>query len=83
MEFVLRKQSFWLPHTSSLNPWPVSTRMELITRTERATNVQRLIFEVSGPDHMGLFMSPKLGNKIIDWSLLDVVQTNVPEWGER
>lgn len=81
--FLFRKKSFWIPHASSLHPLPVSTHMELKSRTERAANVQRLIFEVSGPDHMGLFISPKLGNQIVDWSILDVVQTNVPDWGDR
>lgn len=80
---LFRKKSFWLPHAYSLNPLPVPTHIELKTKSEIATNVQRLVFEINGPDHMGLFISPKLGNKIADWSLLDVVQTNVPQWGQR
>ncbi|XP_037035534.1 endoplasmic reticulum metallopeptidase 1-like isoform X1 [Bradysia coprophila] len=77
------KYSFWIPHASTSRPLPVPTRMELVSRATMADNVQRLTFEISGPDHMGLFISPKLGNKVIDWTPLDIVQKNVPKWGER
>lgn len=83
-KFFLRKQSHWVPQVREfVVPWPVDTRLVLKSRTQTGSNIQRLLFEISGPDHMALFISPKLGNRIVNWTPLDKVQTHVPEWGER
>lgn len=38
---------------------------------------------ITGPPHMGFFISPVVGIKLIDWTLLDYIPKPGPMWNNR
>ncbi|XP_014672177.1 PREDICTED: endoplasmic reticulum metallopeptidase 1-like [Priapulus caudatus] len=66
------------PHVSiHVNP-------RLVSRTSLPGNIQRLAFEVKGPDHMIVTMSPQMEVTLVTWSLGDGIPEPVDmKWGER
>lgn len=61
-----RNQSFWVPAPQpSLSGWP---KLEILSK---ASNIaQEVVFnlQVSGPNHMSMFIQPTDGVTLVDWS---------------
>jgi hypothetical protein len=47
---------------------------------EITPHVMRLLFKVSGPDHMGVYFSPKQGVKLLTWSFSEGELLEGPVW---
>lgn len=54
--------------------------LELIHQEAMSVNVRRVLFKASGPDHMGVFISPSSGIKMITWSLAQGELLEGPKW---
>lgn len=65
--------SQWLP--SDDNSIPGSPKLTVISKniTLNSSSTIRYDFELSGPSHMGIYLNPLNGSKIIDWSFLDTM----------
>uniref|UniRef100_A0A7G3AHA1 FXNA-like protease n=1 Tax=Lutzomyia longipalpis TaxID=7200 RepID=A0A7G3AHA1_LUTLO len=76
------QESLWLPGPPPLLPNP--TTLTLLDEViEPGGRRKTLTFEITGPTHMGIFLSPGHGMEMIQWSLLDHVPTSGPRWHER
>lgn len=64
--FSCREQSFFVPASPPrAGGWP---KMQIISkRTTSSTNVL-FTLEISGPDHMSMFIEPVNNAKLVDWS---------------
>lgn len=56
------------------------TNITLLHADEVAPHVVRLLFQASGPDHMGIFFSPVTGVKLNTWSFSDGEVLEGPSW---
>jgi len=45
-----------------------------------SVNIRRVLFRASGPDHMGVFISPSAGIQLVKWSLANGELLEGPEW---
>ncbi|KAG7189889.1 hypothetical protein KM043_006060 [Ampulex compressa] len=75
----LRKTS-WIP-----GPAPIITvpaRLELISKAIRQQTVD-FTFNITGPDHMGIMLSPYKGVYLDEWSILDGLPLPGPKWNDR
>lgn len=55
----------------------------MLSRKAVSQSVQRLTFNVTGPDHMGLMVSPVKGIELLRWSILDDQPLAGPKWNGR
>lgn len=62
---------------------PINTTFELISRKMLSQSVQRLTFNVTGPDHMGLMVSPVKEAELLRWSILEGAPLAGPKWNGR
>lgn len=62
---------------------PINTTFQLLSRKAVSQSVQRLTFNVTGPDHMGLMVSPVKESELLRWSILDEPPLSGPKWGGR
>lgn len=76
---MFRKTS-WIP-----GPAPeinIPTNLEVISKiTKKETTT--FTFNVTGPDHMGIFLSPYKGVHLDQWSVVDGKPLAGPTWKER
>ena len=56
------------------------TNITLLQNDEISPHVRRLLFQASGPDHMGIYFSPKSGVKLATWSFSDGQLLEGPKW---
>lgn len=54
--------------------------LDMIHQDAMSVNVRRVLFRATGPDHMGVFISPSAGIKLISWSLAQGQVLEGPEW---
>lgn len=75
----------WKTHWISGPPIevPLDTTFELLHRKTISQSVQRLTFNVTGPDHMGLMVSPVEKAQLLRWSILDEPPLAGPKWNKR
>jgi len=78
---ISSEYSHWLP--SSSPNLPFETRLTLLSQTNPSSpNITRFAFELRGPDHMALSISPLPGNNLVSWSFLDTPPL-ARYWGTR
>lgn len=56
------------------------TGLKLLQSEEVEPHTLRLLFQVTGPDHMGVFFSPVVGVKLKTWSFSDGETLEGPPW---
>ncbi|GAB0100844.1 endoplasmic reticulum metallopeptidase 1 [Sergentomyia squamirostris] len=79
---VRAENSLWAPGPPPR--LPDITRLELIAETlEPGATRKTLTFEITGPNHMGIFLAPRRGLEMVHWTLLDHVPITGPRWHER
>ena len=57
-----------------------TAELQLITREETKPHRWRLLFRVSGPDHMGIFFSPAEGVSLVNWTFEEGKILDGPKW---
>lgn len=63
---IRSKQSFWVPGPEPLkNGWPT---LKIYSKQRSSSTNIIFTIEVSGPDHMSLFIQPLADAKLVDWS---------------
>ncbi|KAJ6642253.1 Endoplasmic reticulum metallopeptidase 1, partial [Pseudolycoriella hygida] len=78
--FTSSQYSHWIPSSSPNLPYPSSLR--LVNEEMLSPNSSRFEFELIGPDHMALSISPLVGNTLTSWSFLDGTPM-ARQWGNR
>lgn len=71
----LLKVSHWIP-----GPRPVihqHTHLQMVDRHDLSPQVTRLSFNLTGPDHMGLFFAPAKGVELVGWEFTTKIP---PTW---
>ena len=59
------------------------TNITLLHADEVSPHVVRLLFQTSGPDHMGIYFSPKSGVSLTTWSFSDGEVLEGPKWKDE
>ena len=75
-------------HFSRINNWIPApkpkifrdTNITLLHADEVSPHVIRLLFQASGPDHMGIYFSPKSGVTLTTWSFSEGELLEGPKW---
>ncbi|KAE8739131.1 hypothetical protein FOCC_FOCC015360 [Frankliniella occidentalis] len=62
---------------------PINTTFNILSREKLSQSVQRLTFNVTGPDHMGLMISPVKEAELLRWSILEEPPLAGPKWKGR
>ncbi|XP_046493405.1 endoplasmic reticulum metallopeptidase 1 isoform X2 [Neodiprion pinetum] len=70
----------WIPGPEPLIKIP--TRLERISKITKG-NIISFRFNVTGPDHIGIILSPYEGVRLIKWSVLDDPPLEGPLWNNR
>ncbi|XP_046630569.1 endoplasmic reticulum metallopeptidase 1-like isoform X1 [Neodiprion virginianus] len=70
----------WIPGPAPLIKIP--TRLERISKITKG-NIISFRFNVTGPDHIGIILSPYEGVRLIKWSVLDDPPLEGPLWNNR
>nr|XP_012220395.1 PREDICTED: endoplasmic reticulum metallopeptidase 1-like isoform X1 [Linepithema humile]XP_012220396.1 PREDICTED: endoplasmic reticulum metallopeptidase 1-like isoform X2 [Linepithema humile] len=70
----------WIPGPAPLITIP--TNLELISKAAKQ-NVVSFTFNVTGPDHVGIILSPYKGVHLEKWSILDEKPLQGPKWNDR
>ncbi|XP_012284730.1 endoplasmic reticulum metallopeptidase 1 isoform X2 [Orussus abietinus] len=70
----------WIPGPAPLIKIP--TELNLISKISKGTTVN-LTFNVTGPDHIGIIMSPYEGVHLQKWSILEGQPLQGPKWKNR
>uniref|UniRef100_A0A1B0CYJ4 FXNA-like protease n=1 Tax=Phlebotomus papatasi TaxID=29031 RepID=A0A1B0CYJ4_PHLPP len=79
---VRAPESLWLQGPPPELPDP--TQLELLGEIiEPGATRKTLMFTVSGPSHMGIFLSPRHDLEMVQWSLLDHIPSPGPRWHDR
>ncbi|XP_037035530.1 endoplasmic reticulum metallopeptidase 1-like isoform X2 [Bradysia coprophila] len=78
--FSTSEYSHWIP---SSRPYvPFRSSLTLKREVSLTSSSSRFEFELSGPDHMVLSISPLEGNTLLSWSFLDKTPVS-RSWGNR
>lgn len=65
-----RDQSFFVPASAPpAGGWP---KLEIIAKQQTSSRNILFTLEVSGPDHMSMFIQPLADAKLVDWSFTKV-----------
>ncbi|RZC42917.1 endoplasmic reticulum metallopeptidase 1-like [Asbolus verrucosus] len=77
------KYSSWIPAGQPLIPEPA--RLEVLSKNHTSPTVVRYDVSITGPDRMGLYLSPKRGVKVLNISLMDRMppEGDKAVWNER
>ena len=59
------------------------TNITLLHADEVSPHVVRLLFQTSGPDHMGIYFSPKSGVSLTTWSFSEGEVLEGPKWKDE
>lgn len=62
---------------------PINTTFQLLSRETVSQSIERLTFSVTGPDHMGLMISPVKEAELLRWSILEDAPLAGPRWKGR
>ena len=68
----------WLPAPAPRLYRPISLTLQHIDSP--TATVRRALFQATGPDHMGVYISPAVGVKLTTWSLADGELLTGPAW---
>jgi len=74
----LLKFNHWIPA-----PKPKlykSISLELVHQEAMSVSIRRILFRATGPDHMGVFISPAMGIRLVTWSLAQGTVLEGPQW---
>ncbi|XP_059614367.1 endoplasmic reticulum metallopeptidase 1-like isoform X2 [Phlebotomus argentipes] len=75
-------ESLWMPGPAPV--LPDATGLELLAETlEPGATRKTFTFAVTATAHMGIFLSPRHGMEMVQWSLLDHVPSSGPRWHDR
>lgn len=77
--FYFSEYSHWIPSSSPNLPYKSS--LTLINGFSLSPNTSRFEFELRGPDHMALSISPLVGNTLTSWSFPSTPVERY--WGDR
>uniref|UniRef100_T1IR32 FXNA-like protease n=1 Tax=Strigamia maritima TaxID=126957 RepID=T1IR32_STRMM len=58
-------------------------KITLVSQKAIGLDRRRLTFNLTGPTHMGVFLSPSIDTLLADWSFADGVPGTGPRWGDR
>ncbi|XP_076761618.1 endoplasmic reticulum metallopeptidase 1 [Xylocopa sonorina] len=70
----------WIPGPAPLINIP--TKLELISKSTRQ-NIVSFTFNVTGPDHISIILSPYKGVHLEKWSILEGKPLEGPKWNDR
>ncbi|KAL6262629.1 hypothetical protein P5V15_005422 [Pogonomyrmex californicus] len=70
----------WIPGPAPLINIP--TNLEIISKTAKQ-HIVNFTFNVTGPDHIGIMLSPYKGVHLEKWSILDGKPLQGPMWNDR
>lgn len=56
------------------------TTLQLVSNEPMLGDIRRYTFDLSGPDHLNLYMSPAIDSHLIDWSF---AKPDFFYWNER
>ncbi|XP_044265898.1 endoplasmic reticulum metallopeptidase 1-like [Tribolium madens] len=73
--------STWIPAGQPVLPEP--TQLEVLSKEKISTDVFRYDIQVTGPDRLGLYFSPKFGVKVLNISLVDKMPSDSAKWNGR
>ncbi|KAK7861774.1 hypothetical protein R5R35_010791 [Gryllus longicercus] len=74
-------RTHWLPAPPPHIGTP--TTLELVSVEKRANSIKRMSFNVTGPSHMGLMVSPYKGVSLLEWSFVSGDPLAGPNWQGR
>ena len=75
---TMLRVNHWIPAPRPKLWTPLS--IELVTMDNPSISVRKLLFRATGPDHMGVFLSPAIGVHLKSWSLADGEVLAGPDW---
>ncbi|XP_017763460.1 PREDICTED: endoplasmic reticulum metallopeptidase 1-like [Eufriesea mexicana] len=70
----------WIPGPAPLISVP--TKLELISKSTRQ-NIVTFTFNITGPDHISIILSPYKGVHLERWSILEGKPLEGPKWNDR
>ncbi|KMQ89025.1 endoplasmic reticulum metallopeptidase 1-like protein, partial [Lasius niger] len=70
----------WIPGPAPLISIP--TKLEIISKTAKQHTIN-FTFNVTGPDHMSIILSPYKGINLEKWSVIDEKPLQGPMWNDR
>nr|CAD7425171.1 unnamed protein product [Timema monikensis] len=74
-------KTHWIPaHPPDV---PIPTTLSLMSTETRPPSVRRLTFNVTGPDHIGVMLSPVSGVTLDRWSLVEGEPLKSSKWNNR
>nr|CAD7460312.1 unnamed protein product [Timema tahoe] len=74
-------KTHWIPaHPPDV---PIPTTLTLMSTETRPPSVRRLTFNVTGPDHIGVMLSPISGVTLDRWSLVEGEPLKSSKWNTR
>ncbi|XP_063241668.1 endoplasmic reticulum metallopeptidase 1-like isoform X2 [Bacillus rossius redtenbacheri] len=74
-------KTHWIP--AAPPDIPIPTNLLLISTEYHGHNIRRMTFNVTGPDHIGVMMSPVPGATLEKWSLVDGEPLRSAKWNNR
>ncbi|XP_067004414.2 endoplasmic reticulum metallopeptidase 1 [Anabrus simplex] len=74
-------KTHWIPGPAPNIPVP--TTLDLISTQYHDGLVRRMTFSITGPDHIGVMISPYSGVTLIGWSLVPGDPLQGPKWNGR
>nr|CAD7263210.1 unnamed protein product [Timema shepardi] len=74
-------KTHWIPaHPPDV---PIPTTLSLMSTETRPPSIRRLTFNVTGPDHIGVMLSPVSGVTLDRWSLVEGEPLKSSKWNNR
>ncbi|XP_014236089.1 endoplasmic reticulum metallopeptidase 1-like [Trichogramma pretiosum] len=70
----------WIPAPAPIIPIP--TTLELIGKSVKGASIN-FSFNITGPDHIGIMLSPYNGLRLKKWSILEEKPLQGPKWNDR
>ena len=75
------RSSHWLP--AEKPTFSLLTKFEKMNKVKISQNITRYDFTVSGPDHMGLYVSPVKDVQIKSWTFSDKIPVSAVKWNDQ
>ena len=74
---MLRRNN-WIPAPKPTMYRPIE--LDMVHMEQLNISTRRALFRVTGPDHMGIFISPAVGVRLTTWSLAEGELLAGPTW---
>lgn len=76
-----RTTSHWIPATAP--KFDKKSTIELVATESLTRSQKRFHFEVTGTDHMTIYLSPVSGVDIVNWNISSAITKNEYKWKKR